>query len=1372
MPARVIAVGEPVNEAERTAIGTLRNALSDRFTLFHNFEVVRGRERFEVDLAVLAPHALYLVDLKGTAGDITVRGGQWDPAGRAPYPSPLLKLRGNSRALKGIIQESDRQAHGLGSLYVDAVVVLTHPSARLLDPHGTDRDSVVTIDKAASFFRDESRIPDRFSRNIRPYYKRIETALLGSSRASTPRMLFGSWEVEEKLGETVYATETHLSGDDYQEYRAHNAATGVGQVRLRVYPLDPYAPEEKRKAQQRRIANAYTALEALPPHPAVVGVRDFFLDEPSHSLVLVTDDLAADSLGTLLQRRDGRLSPSCRLSIACDLLSGLAHAHAHGVVHRALHPGAILVSDDNAARLTGFDVARPPGPRDHSVADVALARAEERYQAPETYQDASAATAASDVFAAGAVIYEAVTGGPPFRSADEVYDLSGRFRQVASEIAVLPNEVDSEAFDRWLQSLCAFSPDERPSAEEALNELKRLMASPQNPASTPNYRDLPRDYALTPHLIIQERLGQGGFATVYRVFYELADTDRVVKIVDRDQVSQLDRLKHEFQRLLRLPEHPHIVKTQHADTLPDGTPYLLLDYVEGQDVQTLVNDRALTVSEAWDLATQVADALSHIHRHGLAHGDIKPSNILWTRDGARVIDFNVASSLTDGRHGGGQRRYLPPDVDLDVEATGDIKVDRDVFALGCTLFEAVTGYFPYPEGTPRTEPIDPCIIPSRDDLSEEAADLLAKVIAPKRSQRFDSAAALASALRGVTRLRRERPAWSPKSIVFRTRGEGTPFGNPFVAYLRTLYSQTASTNKGTRGLNAEARDLYVETLLDRELGPAVLVGLLRLVVITGNAGDGKTAFLQRLENLAEEQGGSRTPRPDGNGATLHLGSFTLITNYDGSQDEGDKTNAQVLRDFLAPFEGEDPTKWPTDRTHLIAINEGRLVDFLETEGDRYPALRPLLEGGAGREPTDGVAVVNLNLRSVTATAPDDEQTIFKRLLERFSHPSLWTACDGCPLIDRCYARHNASTFSDPVAGPHVVERLETLYRLTTLRGRLHITLRDLASALAYTLTSDRSCAELQALYAEGNRDKILDGYYFNAWMGGSSGSADRLLSVLKESDIGTGSDPNLDRRLSFEPTGRAADLFEVEGRDDYARQLLDKQFEELARGTSDNELARIEFHRRFVARRRRLAFFERRDEGWRRMLPFEAASALLDVIKAGDPTSEGGPDSDALAVVRHDVLEALNRAEGLAEPARLGGNVALQIRDVRDGNIRSYRVFPASNFHIAVLPEGRIPFLETEPVALELRYRGPQDQPADLRIGLDLYELLIRLNRGYQPSPEDIQGRYLSLIVFKNLLSAAPYHELLLTRDGEDFYRVHRTDTGRIALEHADALSD
>ena len=89
--ATVFPIGEPVNDSERQAIAHLRDHLPGSYVIFHNFEIRRDCEAFEVDLAVLTPHALYLIDVKGTRGLIDVYGPKWYPEGRQPYTSPLLK---------------------------------------------------------------------------------------------------------------------------------------------------------------------------------------------------------------------------------------------------------------------------------------------------------------------------------------------------------------------------------------------------------------------------------------------------------------------------------------------------------------------------------------------------------------------------------------------------------------------------------------------------------------------------------------------------------------------------------------------------------------------------------------------------------------------------------------------------------------------------------------------------------------------------------------------------------------------------------------------------------------------------------------------------------------------------------------------------------------------------------------------------------------------------------------------------------------------------------------------------------------------------------------------------------------------------------
>src|SRR5579884_3635040 len=210
--AKVIPIGEPVNDAERQAIAQLRDQLPASYLILHNFEIVRDGESFEIDIAVLATHAVYLVDVKGTRGLIDVYGAKWFPQGRQPFASPLLKLRSHARTVKGIVTASQPGRRDLEQIYVDAAVILTAPDASLVDVAGRDAGSVTHLKKAAAFFQDSTRIPAGRSKNISAHFNMVVAALQGAARPRSGPLRFGNWEVTEKLGGT----------DTYTEYRGFN----------------------------------------------------------------------------------------------------------------------------------------------------------------------------------------------------------------------------------------------------------------------------------------------------------------------------------------------------------------------------------------------------------------------------------------------------------------------------------------------------------------------------------------------------------------------------------------------------------------------------------------------------------------------------------------------------------------------------------------------------------------------------------------------------------------------------------------------------------------------------------------------------------------------------------------------------------------------------------------------------------------------------------------------------------------------------------------------------------------------------------------------------------------------------------------------
>ncbi|MCK5666232.1 MAG: hypothetical protein KAI17_22230, partial [Thiotrichaceae bacterium] len=299
-----------------------------------------------------------------------------------------------------------------------------------------------------------------------------------------------------------------------------------------------------------------------------------------------------------------------------------------------------------------------------------------------------------------------------------------------------------------------------------------------------------------------------------------------------------------------------------------------------------------------------------------------------------------------------------------------------------------------------------------------------------------------------------------------------------------------------------------------------------------------------------------------------------------------------------------------------------------------------------------------------------------------------------------------------------------------------------------------ACADIKKLYANGEVEKILQGYYFNSWCG-ATGSQDRLLHLLKGVDIACGSDVRLDRGLDFLGL-KAVDWMQFEQRGDYEYRLLDNKHQALPVDTSLTESHnRYRQHQHLVGLLRRRAYFERRGEDWKNLVFYRSAQTLLGYLNG----------NTLLEDAKQQIVFAINRGEGLHKPDFFNGQLAMQIRKVAKGTIKSYRVFPEDVFTIKIKDEAmNSEFVEHNPLAMILSYRDNHGLMAELEINLDLFELLQRLNQGYVPSAEVLQGYYLSLSVFKNVLASAPYQEVLLTTDGRHYQKIIRKDDGVLAL--------
>ncbi|HEY9243421.1 MAG TPA: serine/threonine-protein kinase [Streptosporangiaceae bacterium] len=273
---------------------------------------------------------------------------------------------------------------------------------------------------------------------------------------------------------------------------------------------------------------------------------------------------------------------------------------------------------------------------------------------------------------------------------------------------------------------------------------------------------------------ILDILGRGGFSKVYRVHDEVEGEERALKLFD--SAAGYAAVRREIGALRKI-HHRNVVEVFWAGRTRVGDWYLVTEFIDGESLDAYATGKKhLRDREAVDVALDLLDALVAFHPDsarlkeldamrrdgelpeaearewrelkdkGLVHRDIKPLNVMLTRTGAKLLDFNIASRAGDPVHTqSGTPPYQPPDADL-----SRWDVSTDLFAVGVLLYQLVcNGQHPFPHAMPMVG--EPVIGPRtvRGDLHPELAEFLSKACAPSRADRFGTAAEMQLALHKV-----------------------------------------------------------------------------------------------------------------------------------------------------------------------------------------------------------------------------------------------------------------------------------------------------------------------------------------------------------------------------------------------------------------------------------------------------------------------------------------------------------------------------------------------------------------------------------------------------------------------------------------------
>jgi len=202
--------------------------------------------------------------------------------------------------------------------------------------------------------------------------------------------------------------------------------------------------------------------------------------------------------------------------------------------------------------------------------------------------------------------------------------------------------------------------------------------------------------------VVKQLLGEGGMGVVYLA--ERKDLGNLVAIkILRDawlSLARRERFASE-QRMLAQLNHPSIARLYDADTLPDGTPWFVMEYVEGMPITDYCQKYNCSIERRLQLFRQVCEAVQYAHAHAVIHRDLKPSNIFVKPDGGvRLLDFGIAKQIETLDSSADQTRTVmrmmtPAYASPEQISGGNVGVQADVYSLGVILYELLADRLPF-----------------------------------------------------------------------------------------------------------------------------------------------------------------------------------------------------------------------------------------------------------------------------------------------------------------------------------------------------------------------------------------------------------------------------------------------------------------------------------------------------------------------------------------------------------------------------------------------------------------------------------------------------------------------------------------------------
>lgn len=1091
-----IPFGPFVNESERIALETLKNRLigddtAGAWRLLTNVAVGPGDRKgqpLEVDCLAIGPPGVVAIEVK-----------HWDreyldaAANRPRLSTEAARADAKAKRIAGLLR--NRRLENAG--YVAARFLLTRDGKRKYVGPTARR----TIEGVEVFGLPEWR--ELLGLDERP--RLTEAEIDAAAEAIAPGIRPALRDDLTEFGGSF--RRLHLLHRDRSGYRrVYRAYQGADRdaVWLYLYDLTALDAENPRNVAERE----WQVFQRLQKQPFVPDIMDSFQDASDYPGEMCCFSHVDPGAAQVAERAvDVSWTAGERLQFAVKCLEVVLSLHAlpeQPICHRNLTPQTVLVRASGDVLLTQFQMARIGGAE--SVAGALSPDFEDRadFVPPELRTSGlDAWTAEADIYAAAATLRTIFAQMPEDTQAREAL----------------------EALDRALLE----DPTLRSDAATLIDGLRRVMGPDASPATSevrptvdPEYWDdgTVRELNGRKYCIVT-RLRSGGIGSTFKVMeVDRQGNDRsgpyVAKAITHEPLGP--RATEAYARVrAQTAESPSLAGV--FEVRPEWSKNevtALLNWVPGSPLSDWsgvlplyfeeqsrpdVEEGLLTWAEA------LLEGLGRLHAAGLVHGDVSPRNIIVNGLDVTLTDYDLAGC--DGASaGGGTPDYCSPEVD----ARGPLSPSDDVYALAASLFGVLFDARPFHHGDRRDKQRGLNWPSSRRDDHPRLAAFLDRATDADRSRRYASAG---DARADIQRLRAPASDGAPEPSPTPPAPALTPNRVPWLDLLLQTYPGSPHGNVETRGLDSPfARETYVETDLERTLIEKITRREASLVILCGNAGDGKTAFLQ---HLAKRLGVTEAPSQRRLFEHRVDGGPLVRFNLDGAASYQEQSAEDVLSGFLGPFVdgfGDD------NLVLLLAINDGPLLAWLEKQPSSplVEALYAALDHDDRSAAADERLVfIDLNTRSLVGGVRKGSDTnapgFVEPLIDKLLGPAdTWKPCETCQAQRRCTAWRSVQSLRRPERAQTVKRQLISALQAVHQRGEIHITARELRAALAYIFFGVHTCDEL---HADPNLQPLH--YWDRAFGSKTPHRQGELLRELQALDPALDAHPVIDRRLRHTP---------------------------------------------------------------------------------------------------------------------------------------------------------------------------------------------------------------------------------------------------------------